>query len=107
MSDGLWVCGICSSEVEDGEAAVRVAADAAVSDGQGGYESLTNREVLVFAIFHSRCVVDTMSDSSLLDIPYLSEARQIIRTAPLCVCCQKQVFGPTKPVLTVMNGGKS
>lgn len=105
MSDE-WLCGLCEELIEEGEAVVRVAADAAIGDGEGGYESLVDREVMVFAIFHSQCVVDTMGDERYWDVPYLLEAQQILAEAPLCECCRKAITPEPEAVkFRVFDGG--
>lgn len=100
-----WVCGICFEVVKDGQPAVRIAADTAVSNGEGGYSSLTNREVLVFALFHSECVMETARSEECDDVEYIEEARDILREAQLCDCCRTAMFGSSRPALTLLRGG--
>ena len=104
VDDG-WVCGICLEVVKVGQPAVRIAADSAISDGEGGYSSLTNREVLVFALFHTGCVMETMHSDACEDVDYIEEARDILREAQLCEHCEAQVRGPAKPKFTILSGG--
>jgi hypothetical protein len=79
-----------------------------MSDGAGGCESLTGREVLVFALFHSKCVVETAYDIDCDEVQYIEEARDIIREAPLCDDCRLQVFEPEQAKrshLVLLQGG--
>lgn len=103
-----WICEICYEPIRHGEPTVRIAADSAISDGFGGIESLTDREVLVFGLFHAQCVVDTMNDPDQDDVEYIDEARDIIREAPLCHVCRHKVFEPhkvKKSRFVVFDGG--
>ena len=103
-----WICEICYEPVKTGQATVRIAADSAISDGDGGVESLTNREVLVFGLFHAQCVVDTVNDPDQDDVQYIDEARDIIREAPLCNVCRHKIFEPQKVKksrFVVLDGG--
>jgi len=105
IDDG-WTCGICLEVIKREQPAVRVAADCAISDGDGGYLSLTNREVLVLAIFHTGCVMDTMHEDYVDEVvDYLEEARDILREASLCDHCEAQVKGPQRPRFTLLPGG--
>lgn len=103
-----WMCEICYELVLPGQPTVRIAADSAISDGCGGVESLTNREVLVFGLFHSQCVVDTVNDPDQDDVQYIDEARDIIKEASLCNVCHHKIFEPDKVKrshLVLLDGG--
>jgi len=104
----LWVCGLCCESVNEGQPTVRIAADSAMSDGGGGCESLMNREVLVFALFHSKCVVETVHNDDCDEVDYIEEARDIMREAPLCEDCRLQIFEPEQAKrshLVLLQGG--
>lgn len=102
-----YLCEVCDEPVEEGEPSVRIAADSAMSDGDGGCQSLTNREVMIFALFHSQCVISTYYDDFYDDVQYIDEARELISEAPLCNECHGEIFQKSKPVLTLLQGGIS
>lgn len=105
-----WVCELCHEHILPEQPHLRITADAVVSNANGDYDSLCNNEVMVFSVFHSACLRDTMNDDSLGDVPYIWEARSIYSSLPMCNECERV---PVIPVakkqrpsyLKVMQGG--
>lgn len=108
MKTEHWLCPLCADLILDHQPVVRIAADSAVSCGRG-FESLTNREVLVFSVFHAGCVIATMNNTDCDEVEYIDEARDILREAALCACCREKIFegASDRPALTVLDGGLS
>lgn len=89
-----WGCDLCCESIEEGEPLIRVAADSAFSDGVGGCEVNRPRRIMLLAVFHSKCILETMHDDDYLQIDYVREARDIVNSSPLCECCKTQATSP-------------
>jgi hypothetical protein len=100
MSD-KYECGLCAEEILDGDRVIRIAAESAEEAAMG------SEDVLVFAVFHSTCVVETFKDDLCDDVPYIEEARESLMTSPLCDCCTDKVHPVVKErlELTLLRGG--
>lgn len=81
-----WVCEICLTPVADRVPQIRVGADV-VERKDSEYASLNYNRVYLFAIFHSKCVAETMNDMDC-EAPYLDEAREMLAGLDLCDECK-------------------
>lgn len=78
----IFLCEICGCAVEVGDAAARVVADSGISDGHGGvYQSEVDEEV-VFAVFHTSCLIETRRQQGCDSVPYVEEAREVVDGKP-------------------------
>ena len=106
MTENL--CEICDLQVIAGQAHVRVGADAMIWDGDQEYDSLTNGRSMIFSVFHSSCVMNTMDDPEYNDMPYVWEARSLVNAAHVCDSCKhpepKQQVTPFR--LSLLQGGR-
>jgi hypothetical protein len=73
----VFLCEVCGELVKPGDKSARISADLCVSDGQGGWTAPPDDEV-VFAVFHTECVLVTYAARDCDAVPYLSEARELI-----------------------------
>jgi hypothetical protein len=78
----------------DGQPQVRISADVATRE-KGEFLSLNDNEILIFAVFHTECVIATMDDEECDDTPYVWEARSLMELADLCDECRAKM--PTDP----------
>jgi len=104
-----FVCELCAEKVLDGEPHIRISADVAVR-GKGHYGALNDNRILVFATFHSDCVMATMHNSDCDEAPYIWEARAVLENGVLCDGCRDRVSPPVQKRphgLTVLSGGLS
>lgn len=103
-----FVCDLCTEAIRPGEPHVRIGADAVVHDGQGRYGALSKNEVVVFAAFHSECLLDTMDNEDCDDVPYIYEARALLERSVLCEKCEHKIHPAQAPRLrlTVLEGGR-
>lgn len=74
----IFLCEICGCAVEVGDRAARVAAEAGVSDGYGGVLRTDTDEEVVFAVFHTECLVETRRQHGCDSVPYVEEAREVV-----------------------------
>lgn len=74
----VFLCEICGCQVDAGERATRVAAEAGISDGYGGVLKDETDEEVVFAVFHTDCVVETKRQRCCDSVPYVEEARETV-----------------------------
>lgn len=109
-----FICELCAEHITEGQPHIRISADAAVHDGKGNVGALNGNKILVFAAFHSECVMDTMHNSECDDVPYVWEARSIFQhqNSDLCDECRDRVVDKSEireqrkfPRLTVLAGG--
>ena len=111
--DVNFVCELCIEPVHDYEPHVRIAADAAMRDDQGKYGSIISNKMMVFAVFHSECLIDTMHRSDCDDVPYIWEGRSLLNGVQLCGTCSSRNHrhGENKTMprvnrqLTLLKGG--
>lgn len=116
MSDNeekQFICELCVEEVHDYEPHVRISADAAVRMATGAYGSLMDNKMMVFAVFHSDCLMETMEREDCDDVPYIHEARSLLHGAELCNDCSRKI-GKEEPKvarvtrhLVLLRGGLS
>ncbi len=109
-----WICQLCTEFVNDEDPQITIAANVImVRDDQ--LHELGGGEEMIFAIFHSKCVVDTMDMEHCDDVPYVWEARDLLKASVLCDECHALVSDddPPKPEpkkrpnhLTVIKGGE-
>lgn len=92
-------CEICAEDISLGDSVVRIAAEAAAE------ADVDSHTAIVFAIFHSACVVETINDFECDTVPYIEEAREIIENSSLCECCSDKMVPPEAPGLTLLRGG--
>ena len=107
-----WVCELCLKPVAEGEPHVRVAADVASRKGEK-FVSLINSGILVFAVFHSECVLSTMGKDYCEDTEYIWEARKMMEHVDLCDECKSKIPSqasvvprPTMQHLILLQGGR-
>jgi hypothetical protein len=102
MSD-RYECGLCAEEILDGDRVIRLAAESSEEAAMG------STDILVFATFHSTCVVETFKDDLCDEVPYIEEARESLMTSPLCECCIEKVHPAVKEksAFTLLRGGLS
>ncbi len=73
-----FICELCMETVNELEPQIRLGADAVVQNPTGGYSSMMNNTVMVFAVFHNECIQVTLERVDCDDIPYIEEARALL-----------------------------
>jgi len=106
VDDGS-MCTVCLEFIGKGESSIRISAELSISNGDRGFVTGAGREILVFAQFHSRCVVETAMDVECDDIPHIWEARDLMSEMTLCEDCHPKMSGQQGPKLTLLRGGTS
>lgn len=97
----VCVCEVCGENILLGDRVVRIAADVAPEANVEATDSM------VFAIFHSACIVSTFNEGECDFIPYVDEAREIIQASSLCDCCSDEIEIKDAPGLKLLRGGLS
>ena len=112
MTSDDWQCELCCEPIGT-KPHVRIAGDIAIRDGADKeFVSLSDDEIMVFAMFHSKCLLETRNkkfsgDSHVL---FLRQAREVIEKAELCEACdavahEMAAISTPKTRLTVLQGG--
>jgi hypothetical protein len=110
MQSEDWQCELCCEPIGDAPH-VRIAGDVAVRDGSDEFVSLSDDEIVVFAMFHSKCLLETMRQDFTGEnrVPFLRQARGVIEKSRLCDCCDGMSRGVAFPQkrshLAVIQGG--
>lgn len=99
IDNDVCVCEVCGKDILLGDRVVRIAADVAP-----GADAEAN-DLMVFAIFHSACIVSTFNENECDFIPYVDEAREIIQASSLCDCCSDEIEPKEAAGLTLLRGG--
>lgn len=94
-------CEICAEDILLGDSVIRIAVEAADES------DVNSHTAIVFAIFHSMCVVETIHDRECDVVPYIDEAREIVQTSTLCDCCSDKLEPREAPGLKLLRGGLS
>ena len=99
--EDCYECEICGNDILARDSVIRIAAEASVEPNADPHSAV------VFAIFHSSCVVETYDDRNCDHVPFVDEAREMIQTSSLCDCCSDKIEPSEAPGLKLLRGGLS
>lgn len=78
MKTNNFECELCQKCIKCNEPHIRIGVDSVILNKDNSYTSTMDNDVVIFALFHHKCVLNTIDSREHDNIYFIDEARQMV-----------------------------